>query len=73
MSYEINVAKDGKHVFATHERSLSTLNQAAEVLKRLEIAFPETEGYSITVSRWEKVGRTVDMEELEYEIINNLK
>ncbi len=72
MSYEINVSKRGKHVFATHERSLSTLSQAAEVVKRLEIAFPEAEGYLITVSRWEKVGRTVDMEELEYEI-NNLK
>lgn len=71
MSFEINVAKRGKHVFATHERSLSTLKQTAEVVSRLEIAFPEAEGYTISVTYWERVGETVEPEALAKEIFKN--
>lgn len=64
MSFEINVAKRGKHVFATHERSLSSLRQTAEVVSRLELAFPEAEGYTISVTYWERVGESVEKESL---------
>ena len=68
MSYEINVAKDGKHLFATHERSLSSLRQTAEVVSRLEISFPEAEGYSITVSEICTIGKQISEEQLTREL-----
>ena len=68
MHYEINVAKNGKHVFATHERSLSTLKQTAEVMARLDTAFPESEGYSITVSEVCTIGKGIDKKELFKEL-----
>jgi len=68
MHYEINVAKNGKHVFATHERSLSTLKQTAEVVSRLELAFPEAEGYSISVSEISTIGMAISQDELTKEL-----
>lgn len=68
MHYEINVAKNGKHVFATHERSLSTLRQTAEVMSRLELAFPEAEGYSISVSEICTIGKAISEDELTKEL-----
>ncbi|MEY4571535.1 MAG: hypothetical protein RLZ10_746 [Bacteroidota bacterium] len=51
MSYEINVSKNGRHVFATHEKSINTLGEAAFIVSRLEKAFPQSEGYFITISK----------------------
>lgn len=68
MHYEINVAKNGKHVFATHERSLSSLRQTAEVVSRLELAFPEPEGYSISVSEISTIGMAISQDELTKEL-----
>lgn len=68
MHYEINVAKNGKHLFATHERSLSTLRQTAEVLARLETAFPTSEGYSISVSEICTIGKAISNKELYKEL-----
>lgn len=51
MSYEINVSKNGRHVFATHEKSISTLREATDIILRLDKAFPQSEGYFITISR----------------------
>jgi len=48
--YEINVAKDGKHYFATHERSLTGTKEAENALKDFQKRFPEEEGFSITIS-----------------------
>lgn len=48
--YEINVAKDGKHYFATHERSLTATKEAENALKDFKKRFPEEEGFSITIS-----------------------
>jgi HKD family nuclease len=68
MHYEINVAKNGKHVFATHERSLSTLEQTSEVVSRLELAFPKAEGYAISVSEICTIGKAISEDELTKEL-----
>jgi hypothetical protein len=48
--YEINVAKNGKHYFATHERSLTGTAEAESALKDFKNRFPESEGFSVTIS-----------------------
>lgn len=49
-TFEINVARNGKHFFATHERSLRTLSDAENVYEELCKRFPEDEGFLVTVS-----------------------
>jgi len=58
--YEINVAKDGSHLFATADRSGVHLDNAKSLYNVLLLKFPVSEGYSITVSYWKSVGREVD-------------
>lgn len=62
MYYEINVSKDGKHLFATAERSVTTPNQAEKIYNLFKEKFPESEGYKIEVTRWEKVGKIINMD-----------
>jgi hypothetical protein len=64
MYYEINVSRGGVHYFATAERSLTTLTQVKEVYQKLKISFPENAGYSITISKWQKVGESIDPEKI---------
>lgn len=61
MHYEINVALNGRHFFATHERSLTTQGQCQAVYDRLVVAFPASEGYEISVSRHANVMERVNM------------
>ena len=62
--YEINVAKDGHHLFATHERSLTSAHRTKEVYDKLVDAFPKNEGYSINITYWETVGETITPKKL---------
>lgn len=62
MYYEINVSKDGKHLFATAERSITVEWEAERIYKLFKEKFPESEGYKISITRWEKVGKTIDIE-----------
>ena len=64
MHYEINVSENGQHLFATHERSLTTLGRVKKLYKRLKAAFPEAEGFAITVTRYETIGYGVSEIEL---------
>lgn len=61
MGYEINVALNGKHFFATHERSLQSIDKMKECLEIFIEKFPESEGYKITVSEWETTGKNIDI------------
>lgn len=63
MYYEINVSKNGYHFFATAERSITSLTQAEGMYEIFKEKFPENEGYAITVTRWDKVGNFINMEE----------
>jgi hypothetical protein len=65
MYYEINIAKNGVHFFATAERSLTSKSIAKLAYEKLKIAFPESEGYKITISHWKSVGTDIKPEELE--------
>ena len=56
MYFEINVSHEGQHFFATAERSIFTEVKARKLYALLREKFPETEGYSITVSRRELTG-----------------
>jgi hypothetical protein len=50
MYYEINVSKNGKHFFATHERSITTKEQLIEALDCFMVKFPTEEGYELRLS-----------------------
>ncbi len=60
MWYEINVSLNGAHYFATHERSITTLTKAVIVRDRLRKAMPEEEGFTITITQWQKTGVTIE-------------
>lgn len=61
MYYEINVSKDGKHVFATSERSLKMPHELKAVYKLFKEKFPESEGYVLTVTKWERRGYELEV------------
>lgn len=64
MWYEINVALNGQHLFATHKRSI-TNKIALEVIYRIfKQKFPEEEGYHISVTQYDTVGKFIDMDYL---------
>ncbi len=50
MYIEFNISLNGKHLFATHERSCGDSNSADEVKKILLEKFPESEGYKVSAS-----------------------
>src|SRR6267154_2620614 len=58
-NFEINVSKDGKHLFATAPRSCLTVNDATKVYTEIKTAFPLSAGYEVTVTGWECAGRIV--------------
>lgn len=62
MYYEINVALNGRHFFATDKRSITTERALKEVYTVIKKKFPAEEGFDIMVSRMETSGRYVDME-----------
>ena len=64
--YEINVSKDGKHFFATHERSLGlSKRHTKEVYDKLVEAFPANEGYQIEIRKWETVCESIKPADLD--------
>ena len=48
--FEINVSKNGTHVFATHERSIFNVDDLIEKYGVLVAAFPKSKGYSVDVT-----------------------
>lgn len=63
MYYEINIALNGQHFFATDKRSITTERALKEVYPILKEKFPSEEGYDILVSYVETRGKYIDMEE----------
>jgi hypothetical protein len=60
MSYEINVALNGRHYFATDKRSLLTHTEGRELLAVLTDKFPPSEGYKLTLKRVETRYELID-------------
>lgn len=61
MYYEINVALNGTHFFATAERSATTSAEAVTLYDAICAAFPAEKGYQITVTKWDTCGSQIDM------------
>ena len=67
MYYEINVAKLNEktgryeHFFATSERSIINLRTLVNMMNDFRIRFPESEGFNITCTKWEKIGKEVEI------------
>ena len=64
MYYEINVALNGKHLFATAERSIRSESELRRVLITIVEKFPESEGYEVSVTKWETRGKEIDILEV---------
>jgi hypothetical protein len=60
--YEINVALNGKHLFATAPRSLQTEKEARKLYKVFKEKFPKSEGYELRASHSPIISHTVDLE-----------
>ena len=65
MYYEINVSLNGKHFFATAERSITNPWDLKDKLNIFIEKFPESEGYKISVTKWEKVGQDMDIDKIK--------
>lgn len=64
MSYIINVAKDGHHLFATRPESIRSASDLQRVLPLMVAQNPEKHGYSISVTYEETTGFELDMDAL---------
>ena len=64
MWFEINISKDGQHYFATSERSITTLQKLEEVTKDFVEKFPEEDGYKIDVTKQQKTGVSIPLNEI---------
>ena len=51
MHFEINIAKNGSHFFATAERSITSESHLARVYTELAQSFTREKGFCISVSR----------------------
>ena len=58
--YDICVSMDGKHVFATSPRSARTEGEAYDLFGLIRHKFPRSEGYEISVTKWEGSGTVMD-------------
>lgn len=59
MHYEINVALNGTHFFATHERSIDNDKKLSDVIEVFTEKFPKSEGYEISATRYKTIGEDV--------------
>lgn len=57
--FEINVSKHGKHFFATHDRSILSIEDAKNAFTECELRFPEAEGFKITCTEYTVIGREI--------------
>ena len=77
MYYEINISLNGKHFFATHQRSIDSSGKLIQVFKTLNLKFPESEGYEIITTFYSDSGfiRSRDQvnEAIETNNITNIK
>lgn len=64
MYYEINIAKDGRHCFATAPRSITYIKDLQVKLKVFMEKFPESEGYTIMVCEIPEISKVMNIEEI---------
>lgn len=61
MHYEINVSKNGRHFFATHERSVTSKEALEKITKVFQEKFPQEEGYKISATKYETIGTCIEL------------
>lgn len=59
--YEINVSLNGRHLFATNERSLDTTQKFMYCLSVMILKFPPEEGYEISASYFPRTYYGIDI------------
>ena len=64
MYYRINVSLNGRHFSATADNSCTNSHDTLKVYNALLAAFPESEGYLISVTHWQNSGYSVDIADL---------
>ena len=66
--FEFNVAYEGRHLFATAPRSFPSyrVDKAKRFYADLCERFPESEGFSVEVTKWECFGYPVTLDEIEH-------
>lgn len=62
MYYEINVSLNGKHLFATNERSITSKMNLEKIYKIFKEKFPKEEGYDVSITQWETFGTSINIE-----------
>ena len=63
--YAINVAKNGQHFFATHNRSLRTKRKAEQVYAEMLDRFPHSEGWDVSITKQFAYGKAFDDSDLQ--------
>jgi hypothetical protein len=63
MYIEFNISLNGKHFFATHERSCTDSTKGEQLKKVLQEKFPESEGYKVTASLNPQTSYWINLEE----------
>jgi hypothetical protein len=58
--FEVNVSLDGRHFFATAERSLLDEEKARRVFLLLKELFPKSEGYHVSLSGFTCKGLVIE-------------
>ncbi|MGG4105192.1 hypothetical protein AAXB25_14845 [Paenibacillus lautus] len=53
---EVNVSKDGLHLFATAPKSIKNDEKLNVVINILLSKFPKSEGYKISYTKWKAEG-----------------
>lgn len=61
MYYEVIVTLNGRHFFATAERSITDRATLEKVMDVFRECFTAENGYKISVTKWEKVGQIIEI------------
>lgn len=57
--YEINIALNGKHYFATADRSISSSEKAFQIMRELQTIYTKEKGFSLSLSELVRGSRDV--------------
>lgn len=61
--FEINIALNGYHYFATADRSISSKEKAFQIMRELQVIYPKEKGYTMTLSELQRFSKGVALPE----------
>lgn len=71
MAFEINVSLNGRHLFATHKRSIKSVFDVPNVYRIIKEKFPPSEGFEISLSEKPEIYYGADMRKVDEAITQN--